>query len=96
MTEGENDYPSVTYGDSSPDKGSLLGAPQKRRKIYESKWGATGASGRGRQMPRSAVDAGKCRAPQQGLSDAWMLVLRKYQDIHSKSEVNFTSLFCLI
>ena len=23
MTEGENDYPSVTYGDSSPDKGSL-------------------------------------------------------------------------
>ena len=23
MTEGENDYPSVTCGDSSPDKGSL-------------------------------------------------------------------------
>ena len=43
MTEGENDYPSVTCGDSSPDKGSLLGAPQKRRKIYESNWGAMGA-----------------------------------------------------
>ena len=26
---------------------------------------ATRASGRGRQMPRSAVDAGRCRAPQQ-------------------------------
>ena len=23
MTEGESDYPSVTFGDSSPDKGSL-------------------------------------------------------------------------
>ena len=26
---------------------------------------ATRASGSGRQMPRSAVDAGRCRAPQQ-------------------------------
>ena len=36
MTEGEKDYPSVTCGDSSPDKGSLPAALQKRRKIYES------------------------------------------------------------
>ena len=36
LTGGENDYPSVTCGDSSPDKGSLLGAPQKRKKIYKS------------------------------------------------------------
>ena len=43
MTEGENNYPSVTCGDSSPDKGSLRGVPQKRRKIYESNRGAMGA-----------------------------------------------------
>jgi hypothetical protein len=35
--------------------------PDRRR------WRSQGsrASGRGRQMPRSAVDAGRCRAPQQ-------------------------------
>ena len=31
------------------------------------------ASGRGRQMPRSSVDAGRCRAPQQGLSEKWTI-----------------------
>ena len=34
---------------------------------------ATWASGSGRQMPRSAVDVGRCRAPQQGLSGKWTI-----------------------
>ena len=77
MTEGENDYPSVTYGDSSPDKGSLLGAPQKRRNVYmkatgdvcdRRRWRMKGAkrSGRGRNLAMRTA-SNKFRAPQQGL-----------------------------
>ena len=35
MTEGENDYPSVTCGDSSPDKGSLWWCLRKGEKYMK-------------------------------------------------------------
>ena len=56
--------------------------PQKRRKIYESNWGAMGAppvaggatraSGRGRQLRKAFESRRRCRAPQQGLSEELM------------------------
>ena len=48
----------------SVDRNRCFGCGERGKRCQTAET-ATRASGSGRQMPRSAVDAGRCRAPQQ-------------------------------